>query len=220
MMAVSKAKLFANRLNALTDKKGINGADLVFETSKAAGTKIGRHRITQITSGESLPTATEVAALATVLGVTVETLLEGIHELPEPKRRRYTATSTGESREVVFARNLNNALNEKGWRQSELQEAAERLMPNGVPLGKHLISNYARAQNIPNGARLNAIAKALGKKPEDLLPAIQPRFVGEDVDQTLSANISGDTARLRINMECPAEVAMEVLALLRPHKAR
>jgi transcriptional regulator with XRE-family HTH domain len=216
MMAISKAEQFSARLKAAMDKKGLNGADLVLEATKAAGTKIGRHRIQLFMHGEALPTAEEAAALATALGVDPDILVGANAALPAALRKRYTSTATGESREVVFSRNLNNAMNAKGWRQADLTEEAQKHMPRGQVLGRHVISNYCRGQNIPNSIRLSAIAKALGKTPEELLPSVKARFEGADMDQPLSLTISGDTARLRINMEVATDVAMQVMQLLRP----
>ena len=216
MISVSKTTRFAGRVVKAMEAKGLNAADMVTRCTEAAGTKIGRHRIQMLLNGYTTPTAPEAAALATVLGMTTDNLLDDITALPEPARRRVTTTATGESREVVFARNLNNAMAERGWRPVDLLGEAQRYMPKGQELTKGNISYYCRAQNTPTLPRLMAIAKALHTTPEKLMPAVRPIFNVELDAPPLVANFTGDEAHLRINMKVPADIAMEVMRLLRP----
>jgi hypothetical protein len=97
-----------------------------------------------------------------------------------------------------------------------LVEEAQRHMPAGNEITKGNISYYCRAQNAPNGMRLLAISKALKIPADTLMPPVKAMFNMQTVDVPLSANFTGDEAHLRINMKVPADIAMEVMRLLRP----
>src|SRR5688572_29787045 len=68
-----------------------------------------------------------------------------------------------------FSRRLSKALRDKGWSQSELARHAGKYTKKGK-LGRYSVSLYVKGRMLPQPERLNAIAKALGVKAEELLP--------------------------------------------------
>jgi hypothetical protein len=71
---------------------------------------------------------------------------------------------------LIFARNLQAALVDKGINQSVLAREAARHMPD-KKFGRDLISNYVRARILPSPTHLRALSKVLGKSEEALLPS-------------------------------------------------
>jgi transcriptional regulator with XRE-family HTH domain len=76
-----------------------------------------------------------------------------------------------------FARRLEERRNAKGWNQSELARRATEHLPIaaegqklGHKIGRDQISHYSRGVSLPRPETLEAIAKALGCEPSDLLP--------------------------------------------------
>ena len=121
---------------------------------------------------------------------------------------------------LAFARRLNAALRAKGWNQSDLAREMGKhlnLPPNKYP--RHLVSAYSRGDNIPTDLNLDAMAKALGMKAEDLL-GVQ---VGGDVSAKMYASatsgLDGGT-RLVVDANVDHETALKVLGLLREAEAK
>lgn len=67
-----------------------------------------------------------------------------------------------------FAKRLQRAMAEKGLSQSELARRASVQL--GKPLGRDSVSQYIRAETLPNPERLTAISKVLGVSEQELLP--------------------------------------------------
>lgn len=85
----------------------------------------------------------------------------GHSEIPRAKAR------------VEFAKRLYRAMVKRGWNQSELAREADRIVKETNPearIGRDKVSSYMRAQSLPKGAILEALAKAVKMKPEELLP--------------------------------------------------
>jgi transcriptional regulator with XRE-family HTH domain len=77
-----------------------------------------------------------------------------------------------------FGRRLQARMIALGWNQSELSRRATEHLPKvskgqvqGHSLGRDRISSYIRGKYLPRPEALEAIAKALKCKSEDLLPA-------------------------------------------------
>jgi transcriptional regulator with XRE-family HTH domain len=76
-----------------------------------------------------------------------------------------------------FGRRLQARMIQLGWNQTELSRRATEHLPRptkgqvqGYALGRDRISSYIRGKYLPRPEALEAIAKALKCKPEDLLP--------------------------------------------------
>lgn len=114
---------------------------------------------------------------------------------------------------VAFAKRLNSLLLAKGWRQSDLVRAAQQHMPEGQVFGRHLPSSYMRGKHMPNSINLEAMAKALGCKTTDLVPEGAATIVGH-TDRAVQATMSTNgLTRLKLDMELPADIALQIMAL-------
>lgn len=114
---------------------------------------------------------------------------------------------------VAFARRLNQLLLAKGWRQSDLVRAAQDHMPEGMMFGRHLVSSYMRGRHMPNRVNIEAMAKALGVPITDLVPEGAAVVVGH-TDRAIQVTMSTNgMARLKLDMELPSDVALQIMAL-------
>ena len=129
--------------------------------------------------------------------------------------------SLGDSERLrAFAQRLTDSMLSKGWTGAELAREASKFAPKSKELGRHLISAYTRGANEPTEANLQYIARALGVKPEDLLPGGSSQYA------TVTSGLDGKT-RLVVDAEVNAETALKILGMLRealakrevPHKA-
>lgn len=113
-----------------------------------------------------------------------------------------------------FARRLQKAMAEKGWTQSELASRAAKFTDKGE-FGRYSVSLYIQGKTLPRPHQLEALCKALGKKPADLLPT---RGVpnSDEVAPPLDVRDTGDgKAWIRINQEVKWPVALEIIKLLK-----
>ncbi|WP_145109084.1 helix-turn-helix domain-containing protein [Cereibacter sediminicola] len=113
---------------------------------------------------------------------------------------------------VAIGRRIQAALDEKGWKQSELAKRA------GV--GRDSISLYIRGKNSPTHASLVKVARALGKDIGDIAPELKLATVERiraagtreaDVELT---SIGDGRARLRIDRIVSMSDAARILAIL------
>lgn len=127
-----------------------------------------------------------------------------------------------EERMRAFAQKLNRLLLEKRWSGTDLAARASEHVPAShkdpktgkrFVLGRHLISNYSRGVHEPTESNLSYIAKALGVKPEDLMPPA-PGDAGSHQYATATSGLDGKT-RLVVDAEVEPEVALKILALVR-----
>lgn len=117
-----------------------------------------------------------------------------------------------------FARRLQAALDEKGWNQSDLARHANNHLPapergkkRGKAMGRDSVSHYVRGKMLPLPSYLNAMAKALGKRPEDLMPPKRGGSAG------LPFEMRGEPdgrVSLRVNRTVTSETAMKIMTLL------
>lgn len=119
-----------------------------------------------------------------------------------------------------FARNLQAAMIRVGWNQSELARQANNFLPKAKPgqkrgtkMGRDLISHYVRARMLPGPAYLEAIAKALETRPEQLLPKAPSVQSSEDSPIEMSG-LPGGRVFLRIRRTVRQETALKIMGLL------
>lgn len=149
--------------------------------------------------------------------------------LTMPRRTYYTKPPSAaekvrpEHRHKEFAARLNRAMLNKGWSQSELARRATQALPaqanigsGGKPeIGRHLVSSYIRGVHMPTQVVLETLAKVLGVKVEDLVPETEAEWVSSSpAPFTISASAQGNV-RLKIDMDLPLDVALEIAALLK-----
>jgi transcriptional regulator with XRE-family HTH domain len=108
-----------------------------------------------------------------------------------------------------FAKRLHKLLTDRRWNQSDLSRAAG--------IGRDAVSTYIRGRSFPEGKNLEAIAKALQMRPEDLLPntlesAIQ--FETPAIELRVSHS-DPSLAWLKIDQRVSMSVAAEILSLLK-----
>jgi transcriptional regulator with XRE-family HTH domain len=119
-----------------------------------------------------------------------------------------------------FARRLQNALNDKGWTQSELARRMAPLMKESR-IGRDNISKYVRGKVLPLPPALEVMAKVLGKQSKDLLPARGTQAVSnENAPYDMRAMEGGERVWLRINQALDMDIALEIMALIRKLKER
>lgn len=114
-----------------------------------------------------------------------------------------------------FARRLHRLLAEKGWNQSELARRASAYMPDGMRLGRDSVSQWMNRPSTPDPVRLEAVAKALGVRPIDLVPAhVLPSTKHDMPDFSIEASADSESMFVRINQRLPYEIALEVQRLV------
>lgn len=129
------------------------------------------------------------------------------------------AEVNGDAIRAEFAKRLQAAMVKKGWNQSELARRATAFLPKPVrgqkrntAVGRDSISHYVRGSMLPLPAYLDAISKALGLKPEDLMPAGAP-----SVRSTMPFEFRGmpdGRVFLRISRTVSQDAAMKIMAIL------
>lgn len=112
-----------------------------------------------------------------------------------------------------FSRRLSNAMRDKGWNQAELAEHASKYTKNGK-LGRYSISLYVKGKTLPRPQQLNAIARALGVKAEELMPVPQSSLANANSRFEMK-DIGEGKAWLRVNQAVDWSTAVEVAKLLK-----
>jgi transcriptional regulator with XRE-family HTH domain len=108
----------------------------------------------------------------------------------------------------TFAKRLYGLMMAKGWTQSELARRA------GLP--RDSVSTYIRAKVMPTPQSAQSLAKALGVKPEDLLPNFVESAIEEDtpsLEMKVSVN-APSKAWLRVNRLVSLATAARVIDLI------
>ena len=132
-------------------------------------------------------------------------------------RNRYYVSNEGSAASAteLFARRLNQILLERCWTQADLTRAAQQHMPKGKHFGRHLPSNWLTAKNMPSPLQLDVLSKALNMSTRDLLPE-GAAVVTAPPKEDLALSMSGTgMAHLKLDMDLPPEVAMEILKLVK-----
>ena len=132
------------------------------------------------------------------------------------KPRRSVIGAPPEAIRREFAKRLQNALNDRGWTQSEL---ARRMAPylKSSRIGRDNISKYIRAKVLPLTHVLEAMAKALEMESRDLLPSRASRATAEE-PAPIGLRDLGDVRawlEIHVSQELPWPTALKVIGLLR-----
>lgn len=126
----------------------------------------------------------------------------------------FPASAPREAVKAEFARRLRTALVQKGWTQSELARAAEKNLKNGQRFGRDTVSQYMHGKSLPGPIFLDAICKALGKAPDDLLPSRGMPTIGEPQSPAVRFDdMSDGTGWLRINKRYSMRTILKILEL-------
>ena len=125
-----------------------------------------------------------------------------------------------QSIKAEFARRLQTAMVRLGWNQSELARRASDNLPKPAPgqkrghaIGRDLISHYVRGAMLPGPTNLQALAKALGVKPADLMPSGVPSAGQEPSPFEIKEQADG-RMYLRISRTVDQDTAMKIMSLL------
>lgn len=129
------------------------------------------------------------------------------------------------SNHADFARRLHRALTDKNMTPSELAAAVwgrREALVNGrvcsVAANRERVSIYLSGRGLPRPESLRKIAEVLGTTPEKLAPGVGASKLPPDLAIELVEG--GRFASLRINTVLPADVALEIAALVnRAHEA-
>lgn len=119
-----------------------------------------------------------------------------------------------------FARRLQKALVNSGLNQSELAREASKFMPKGrgtedePGMTRDLISKYIRAKILPGHVGLNALAKALRMKPEELLPSRGGSYSDAEAAAFDMRDVGEGKVWLRVNQAVPMPIALKIAGLL------
>lgn len=107
-----------------------------------------------------------------------------------------------------FGRRLYTMMLDRGWHQSELSRQS------GLP--RDSISVYVRGRSLPTPTSLQALARAFGVKPQDLLPNHIEGAIDEDTpafEIKVSPN-APNVAWLRVNRLVSVTSAMKIMQIL------
>lgn len=128
-----------------------------------------------------------------------------------PPQGQLSPNAPREAVRIEWAKRLQKQMTERGWNQSELARKAG--------LSRDNISNYVAKGRIPSPVHLAKIAKALGCKPEELLPSRGMPSMEDRAPALDIRAIGPDRVWLRVNQECDVQVAMQIMGLLRGQRA-
>lgn len=120
-----------------------------------------------------------------------------------------------------FARRLQAAMQQKGWNQSELARACDKLLPKpakgqiqNLTFGRDTISHYVRGVSMPRPERLAIIAKALGVEQDDLIPPLGVPSAGGDRPAFQMSSAGDGRVFLSVNRTMSMALAMQITELL------
>lgn len=113
-----------------------------------------------------------------------------------------------------FGRRLQAAITKQGWNQSEMARQAANYTADGT-FGRDNVSLYVRGKTLPGPPHLHALCKALGMKPEELLPSRGTPSVDNQMPRLDVRDAGEGKAWLRINMAVSWPVALDIMKLLK-----
>jgi len=113
-----------------------------------------------------------------------------------------------------FAKRLQDALNDRGWNQSELARRMAPLLKESR-IGRDNISKYVRGKVLPLPAALEAMAKVLGVESKDLLPTRVTQGAADELSPLDVRDIGAGRVWLQVNQAVDWDVALDVMKRLR-----
>lgn len=116
-----------------------------------------------------------------------------------------------------FAGRLYRLMTERGWNQAELARRTQAHDPReGRPgVGRDMISNYIRARNLPDPLYVKILADTFGVAANSLIPSLADAQAATVVSPPIELRtVSADRAHLKLNVELPTSIAVQVLALV------
>ena len=142
---------------------------------------------------------------------------------PRSRKRVYYGAEARATDTAAFApaKNMNRLMLARGWRQRDLVNEAQKHMPEGQEFGRRLVGSWSTGKHMPNQMNLNAMAKAFGVPITELVPNTETsRIVGqmEPANFSLVAN-GGATARVKIDMDLPVDLALQIATMIRSLEA-
>lgn len=107
-----------------------------------------------------------------------------------------------------FSRRLYRLMLSKGWTQAELARQSG--------MTRDSISGYVRGNHMPTHESVKALAKALGVKPEEILPNIIESAIDEDIPSLELKVSTSDPSKswLRVNRLVNTKTASQIISLL------
>lgn len=139
--------------------------------------------------------------------------MQAENDKPEEPAQIASSGPTGRISKAEFGRRLYDMILARGWRQSELARRAN--------VQRDGISSYINGKTYPSDQNLVKIARALGVKPNDLMPDFgMSGPAGVSSDFTVEA-LPGDPAMVRIRLDrvLPVGIATEIVVLVNKHAA-
>lgn len=121
---------------------------------------------------------------------------------------------------LEFAKRLSKAIADKGMTQSELARRAGDYLVGGRKLGRDSISHYINGVSFPSQARVNAMAKALGMEPTDLLPTKGVHTAADTAAPVVMQETGDGRMYLRINKTVDYTIGLKILGLLKEDEAK
>jgi transcriptional regulator with XRE-family HTH domain len=135
-----------------------------------------------------------------------------IRQILNPPPGELPADAPAGHARAEFAHRIQHLMAKAGWNQADLARAASKHLPRGVEMGRDSISYYVRGKAFPSAPRVNALAMALGVKPDDLVPTRGVKTAG---DPSLEMRTMADgRVWLRVNKEVDPAVAAKIVTLL------
>ena len=120
---------------------------------------------------------------------------------------------SNDPRKAEFAKRLAEAMEDRGWNQSELARAAAKHLPEDQEFRRDNVHVYLSQRALPRPKQLVALAKALGMSPEKLLPGVQ--HARTDPPWSMEPVIGEPgKAHLRVAVRVPMRTALEILTIL------
>ncbi len=112
-----------------------------------------------------------------------------------------------------FARRVQAAMIRKGWNQSETARQAALHIPD-KRFGRDLVSGYVRGRILPSPVHLNALCRALGTTPEEIMPSGGLPSAGEVSSPLKMEDIGEGRVLLQVNQVVDMGTALKILHLL------
>lgn len=131
-----------------------------------------------------------------------------------PPPQGYVEGAPKEAVLAEFGRLLQKLMVEKNWNQSDLARAAAKYMPN-KKFQRDNISQYVRGLQLPGPVRLNAIARAFGKRPDEILPTRGVAPVESRLPPFAMRSLADGNVFLQINQAVSQDDALKIMQMLK-----